>query len=135
MTTTNYQQQANDFLQATGTTFKARFAAFKKHFAEDTQYRDVFRCTLKNDKHTFRFNFGQSTNDSTSDGGNPPTAYDALACLTKYDPGTFENFCGDFGYDEDSRKAFKTYKAVKREWENVAKLFSTEQIELLQEIN
>lgn len=27
---------------------------------------------------------------------------------------SFESFCGDFGYDTDSRKAEKTYKACKR---------------------
>ena len=63
-----------------------------------------------------------------------PTAYDVLSCLTKYDCGDFENFCSECGYDVDSRKAYKTYKAVKREWENVKKLWTPEQIELLQEI-
>jgi len=63
-----------------------------------------------------------------------PTAYDVLACLQKYDVGTFEDFCSEFGYDEDSRKAFKIYKAVIREWKNVELLFTEEQIEKLQEI-
>ena len=67
--------------------------------------------------------------------GTAPTAYDVLACLTKYDPGTFEDFCGEFGYDTDSRKAYKTYKAVKREWKNVAILFTDEQLDMLREIN
>lgn len=130
-----YEQSAINFLKTTGTEFKARFSDHKKHFAEDKERRDVFRCTLKNSRHTYRFNFGQSTNESTSDGGNPPTAYDVLACLTKYDPGTFENFCGDFGYDIDSRKAYKTYKAVIKEWKNVELLFTAEELEQLQEIN
>jgi len=63
-----------------------------------------------------------------------PTAYDILCCLTKYDPGTFENFCSEFGYDEDSRKAEKIYKAVKDEYQNVCALFSDSEIELLSEI-
>lgn len=63
-----------------------------------------------------------------------PTAYDVLTCLTKYDPGTFENFCADFGYDTDSRKAERTYKACRKEWKQVAKLFTADQLELLQEI-
>lgn len=52
-----------------------------------------------------------------------PTAYDVLACLQKYDVGTFEDFCGDYGYDNDSIKSLKTYKAVKKEYENVIKMF------------
>ena len=64
-----------------------------------------------------------------------PTAYDVLACLTKYDPDTFENFCSEYGYDEDSRKAEKIYNAVLDEWRNVCALFTDEEIEQLQEIS
>ena len=64
-----------------------------------------------------------------------PTAYDVLACLTKSDPDTFENFCYEYGYDEDSRKAEKIYNAVLDEWRNVCALFTDEEIEQLQEIS
>ena len=52
-----------------------------------------------------------------------------------YDPETFEDFCHSFGFDSDSRKAYKTYKAVMKEWKNIELLFTPEQIEQLQEIN
>jgi hypothetical protein len=63
-----------------------------------------------------------------------PSAYDVLTCLTKYDPGTFENFCSEFGYDTDSRSAVRTYKSVRKEWNAVSKLFTETEIEQLQEI-
>lgn len=66
--------------------------------------------------------------------GTPPTEYNVLACLTKYPVETFEDFCLEFGYEEDSRKAHKIYKAVKEEWQNVAMLWNDEEIEELQEI-
>lgn len=66
--------------------------------------------------------------------GTPPTAYDVLTCLQKYDVGSFADFCGEFGYDEDSRSAKKTYKAVRKEFSKVSELFSDEEIEELQEI-
>ena len=53
-----------------------------------------------------------------------PTEYDVLACLTKYDPGTFQDFCDNFGYDTDSRNAEKTYNAVKEEYNNLCALFN-----------
>jgi hypothetical protein len=66
--------------------------------------------------------------------GTAPNAYDILACLQKYDAGSFEDFCGDFGYDTDSRSAKKTYKAVLKEYQIVCALWSDSEIEQLQEI-
>ena len=63
-----------------------------------------------------------------------PTAYDILACLTKYDPGTLEDFCDEFGYDLDSKKVEKTYNAVKKEYTDLCTLFTDEEIEQLAEI-
>lgn len=64
-----------------------------------------------------------------------PTVYDVLACMTKYDPGTFEDFCSNFGYDEDSRTAERIYFAVQKEYSQLSRLFTAEQMEELQEIN
>lgn len=129
---TDYNKQAIDFLKATGTTFKAVYTKHDFYFPDDKEQRDIYRITLKNRLHTYRFNFGQSINQSTGDGGNKPRPYDVLACLTKYEVGSFENFCSDYGYDIDSRKAYKIYKAVMKEWKNIELLFSPEQLELLQ---
>jgi hypothetical protein len=64
-----------------------------------------------------------------------PTPYDVLACITKYEVGSFEDFCNDFGCDTDSRKAEKTYKAVLNEWNNIKMLYSDKEIEQLQKIS
>ena len=64
-----------------------------------------------------------------------PNAYDVLACMTKYDPGTFENFCSEFGYDEDSRTAERIYFAVQKEYSQLARIFTPEQLDEMQEIN
>lgn len=64
----------------------------------------------------------------------PPSAYHVLACLTKNDPGTFADFCADFGYDSDSIKAQKIYFAVQEEWNAIRRMFSNEQIDQLREI-
>jgi len=66
--------------------------------------------------------------------GQIPTDYDILTCLTKYDPGTLEDFCSEFGYDIDSKSAEKTYLAVKEEWKNVQTIWTDKEIELLIEI-
>jgi hypothetical protein len=63
-----------------------------------------------------------------------PNAYDVLCALTKYDPGSFENFCSDYGYDTDSRRAENTYKAVQNEYTQLCTLFTDTELELMQEI-
>jgi hypothetical protein len=63
-----------------------------------------------------------------------PTAYDVLSCLQKYDVGTFEDFCSEFGYDTDSRRAFNTYQNVLEEYKNICMLWNEKEIAKLQEI-
>lgn len=64
-----------------------------------------------------------------------PSVYDVLACLQKYDPGTFEDFCLNYGYDEDSRTAERVYFAVQKEYAQLTRLFTPGQMEELAEIN
>jgi len=68
-----------------------------------------------------------------------PTAYDVLACLTKYDVGGFDDFCNDFGYNEgklsDYPKVMKIYNAVKNEYLQLSAMFMPSELEELQEIN
>jgi len=63
-----------------------------------------------------------------------PSEYDILACLTKYDPGTLDNFCSEYGYEADSKKADKTYHAVRDEYVALCSLFNDEELGLMSEI-
>lgn len=180
----NYEQQAQDFLNKTNTTFKAEFIKHGKHFDKDTNTRDIYKITLSHGNRSYSFNFGQSIKASGTHflygndkkgiahlsgkhllriaylhphfeglegkiGGltpiyskewnrnsnfTKPTAYDVLAGLQKYEPGTFEDFCSDFGYEEDSRTAERVYKDVCDEYINLKMLFSDEELAQLQEI-
>jgi hypothetical protein len=96
--------------------------------------RDIYVIVLKNKQHRYRFLFGQSVNNSDY-GHTLPTAYDILTCLENNNPEDFESFCSNYGYDTDSRRAYKTYKAIMKEFKNVELLWSSEQLEQLQEIN
>ena len=117
----NYEKLAKDFAKKHG--IKLSFIGepeYRKHFNIDREPRWVFKCRLSRNGKSYTFNFGQSI----VNGGEYPTLYSALACLTKYDVGGFEDFCNEFGFDEDSRSAEKTYKAVLKEWKAVKRLFS-----------
>jgi hypothetical protein len=63
-----------------------------------------------------------------------PDAYSILACLEKYGYEDFMDFCIQFDYDSDSRKAEKIYNAVQKEYDNLCMLYSHEEVEMLREI-
>ena len=50
-------------------------------------------------------------------------------------PETFEDFCSEFGYDEDSRSAEQIYLACVKEYKQLTRIFTDEQMEELREIN
>lgn len=149
-----YEVKANEFLKDIHVTMEAEFIKCGFHFDGDTHARDIYKCRFKGVKRSFSVTFGQSVNKTfkpknvwdtkkkryvmavktAQDHGTPPTAYHVLTCLTKSDPGTFEDFCSVFGYDTDSRRAEKTYKSVVQEWAKVSEFFTEDEIEQLQEI-
>lgn len=97
-----YQQQAIDFAKKHGIKlFAIGKPKCKYYFDDDKQKRYVFKLKLTRNNKGYTFTFGQSV----SNGAKMPTMYDVLTCLTKYDPDTFEDFCSEFGYDTDSRRA------------------------------
>lgn len=116
----DYNKQAQDFLEKTGTKFKARYLRHDLYFADDKDARDIYRITLKRDGKQYSFNFGQSI----ANVGKEPTPYNVLSCVTKYDPGDFDEFCSEYGYDNGSHKAHKNYLAVVREYKNIDRLFN-----------
>lgn len=147
-----YTKQANDFMEKTGTTMETKLLGNMPYFEDDKENRDVYQITLRRPVHgktrVWSFRFGQSiANSGDKVKRNPygktmydhelisrkriiPTAYDILAGITKNDPGTFDDFCGYFGYDTDSRKAEKIYFDVQKEWKEVSNIFGDVMYEL-----
>ncbi len=151
-----YEQIGLDFLKKWNMTFSAKFiedhAKFpteRKHNndrAQSGQCHDVYRVSFfkknpEDDGFTARtsFKFYQSIANSHWNGFNDikePTAYEVLACICKDDPGTFENFCDEYGYDNDSIKDRKVWRACVNEWKKVELFFGfdTDCLEELREI-
>ena len=130
-----YIRQAQRFLNRSGAALKIELVgrAINKDWGGN-DFRNLYNVTLTTSKGKFRFDFWDSIYNTERD--KEPTAYDILACLTKYDPGTFEDFCSEFGYDydEDSRSAERIYFAAQKEYSQLSKLFTEKQMEELQEI-
>lgn len=63
-----------------------------------------------------------------------PGAYSVLACLDLVYSNNFEDFCAEYGYDTDSRTAEKVYKECIEQDRQLRRLYTHEELELLQEI-
>lgn len=133
-----YERKAEDFLSEHGIKFSAAFKGDKcplfcdgRHIHGD-RYLITFSRKLGDRVKRFSLSFWNSLKDMEE--GNKPHPYDVLACIQKYDPGDLKDFCSDFGYDTDSIKANRTYKAVVQEWAKVAGFFSLGELSELQEI-
>ena len=67
------------------------------------------------------------------------TPYDILACLEKYEVGTMNDFFHEFGYEvsnaDDIFCFLNTYNAVVKEYRDLCRIFTPEQMEMLREIN
>ncbi len=80
-----------------------------------------YRCTLKYQGRQYSFDFfmGQAHTDE-------PTAAGTLDCLLSDAQGgemDFSEFCREFGYDKDSRRAEKIHKACQKTTEGIKRLF------------
>lgn len=67
-----------------------------------------------------------------------PTPYDILACLEKYEVGTMNDFFHEFGYEvhsaDDMFTFMNTYNACVKEYRDLCRIFTEEQMEMLREI-
>ena len=52
-----------------------------------------------------------------------PTAYSLLSCLEKYDVGTYQDFCDEFGYSPYDSESEEIYSRVCEEAHSVERLF------------
>ena len=145
----DYNENAKAFLLKTGTTFTLVKAVPQhaplwhekgdKHgieYAVTLKHGIEYAVTLKNSKHEYTFPFWDSIANSESNKIviPKPKEYDVLSCLNPASD-TFEDFCFNYGYDDDSRHAYKTYKAVVAQSEELKKLFTFEELQELSEIN
>ena len=129
-----YEVKAKEFLAKFETTFKIQYLRTGEYFNNSAK-RDIYLCTLIRNGIAFSFEFGDSLFNTQKrrqliiSVKNPPkpSAYDVIACLTKYEPDdNISDFANNFGYDLNTsyREAERVWKAVQKEYEKVYELFS-----------
>lgn len=134
-----YEKQAKRFLERTETTLEIKESAIQsasRWTKEGEEHGIKYDIKLSNKRGEYNFNFWGSIHDKMlkSEGKKAQiTEYDVLACITKYEVGTFWDFINDFGY-EATEETERTYNAVKEEFESISKLFTEEELEELREI-
>jgi hypothetical protein len=130
--TNEYDAQAEKFLRDTGTKLTLKCVGYRPYFSDEKESRDVYKFTIKTARGQYTGTFGQSIACQ----GEEPRAYDILSCIgaDAYSPDTFEDFCAEFGYDTDSRKAEKIFHTVQKEVAGLRRIFTDKQIEQLSAI-
>lgn len=118
----DYKTQAEQFLKNTGTTMSIKFKVCDYYFDDDKEPRNIYTVTLRRKGYgQWSFTFGNSIDNTRKE--KVPSQYDILTCITKDDPGSFEEFCWSYGFNVDSIKDLKIYKKVCKEYKNVLRLF------------
>ena len=132
-----YQKQAKDFLTNCGATMKIEYLTedINKTW-NDNVYRNVYRASIKTPLGVMSVKFWDSVYNTENN--IEPTEYDILACLQKYELGSFEDFVSEFGYEvedaNDRRNAKQIYNFACREYQKICRCFTEKQIEALREI-
>ena len=104
-----------EFIEEQGVTMTAERTSENPNRG-DSLNMDQWRCVLKRGhrRMTLTFSMGQGFN------GEPPTVSDVLLCVQSdtasiEDTKGFEDWCDNYGYDPDSRRAERIYKACERQ--------------------
>lgn len=129
-----YTAKAEEFLKNANASMSFELIGKKKNPNwGDTVPRNVYNVDITTPLGSMHVTFWDSVYNTRH--SIEPTSYDVLSCLQKYDCGTFEDFCYEFGYSDDSIRAYNIYQLCVKEYENVCLIFTEAQIEELREIN
>lgn len=107
----------SEFVTSASITMTAERTYENPNMGTDSHYpMDHWRCRLTTGRSrmTITFSMGKGHH------GKEPTIGDVLDCLASdaacyENAGSFEDWCSEYGYDTDSRRAERTYKTVERQ--------------------
>lgn len=127
MTTTDreYDKEARTILAQCGGTIRIHRSDSKSApWCVQPQFRHHYRVTLKGPGGSYTFDFWGSIADAEN--GKDAKPYDVLACLEWYAAEDYQEFCSEFGYETDSRKAYQTWKACTAQRRALERIFPSQ---------
>lgn len=135
METIETQSAVDNFLSANGIKFDVRLVGATKR---DDWECDAWRVKLSG-KHIFETDYftGIGHRNKVTRRAKNPTAADVLYSLVLDSSAadqSFDDWCGDYGYSNNSLKAFDTYRACCKNGAEMRKLFSPDQRRKLAEL-
>lgn len=122
-----------EFVSINRITMTARYADHNPNMIEGGENMDHWRCAFKMGRRSMTVYFSMGMGHK----GKQPAADEVLGCLVSDARGvdycrSFEDWCADYGYDTDSRKAERIFKACERSSKNLKRFFAGEFDGLLQ---
>lgn len=125
-------EETLDFiLESMGFTFSHGPLRSKRNDDNMSDMARHFLCTISRGSQSYEFWFSQGEGCKES-----PTLTDTLSCLimdASSADESFESWCAEYGYDDDSRKAERIYNAVKETRAALFTLMSESEMNDLQE--
>ena len=125
---TDYERKAREFLKKhnakmTISHVSDGYGGWRKGTITDGW---LYRVRIDRNGKSWSFQFSDSVANRWNN--KRPTKYDVLACIEKWEPyGDLWDFANEFGYDiydrESYQKVNRTFKAVKKEYANVVRMF------------
>lgn len=141
---TDYQKQATDFLAKFNIKFRATLSDTKTpQWGDNAKHGHHFRVTLSKGERGQGVKFGRRVTfdfwSSIADleaGIETVDAYSVLSCISGdvNCPDTFKDFCGEYGYGEDSIQALQTFRRCASFGRRLRAFFTEQEIAELEEI-
>jgi len=128
-----HEWASENFLNRHGIEISYQSGSKEPDWGDDAVHGNHYRVTLtrKVPKDTLSFDYWDSYSNRHK---HRPEDSDILGCLSSdmYCPETFEEFCSDYGYDEDSRRAYSTWERVVQFARDIKEFFTEEEFEELE---
>lgn len=115
-----YDIHATEFLNQHGASIEFEFIG-KKAPKWGSMAVNAYIFTIERGGEHYSNVFYDSINNTNK--GIEPTAYSLLSCVQKDNPGTFVEFCSEYGYDVFDRRSEDVYDEVRKEYYNIERLF------------
>jgi hypothetical protein len=133
----NYEAIAQDFLDKCDARMTVTFVCRMKNDKwGDQDTRNRYEVTLSTPKGIMVFPFWDSIVNTQNH--QRPSKYSILSCLEKYDVGSIDDFFNEFGWEitsgSDVIKFLDTYNETVKQYKDLCRIFTPEQMEMLREI-